>query len=92
MKYYSNIKIYYIIKLINSKVTFAEQYNQNGWSISFYKNGVIHNQNNCSVIICETNKNELYKEYVLFGKNYGNHSTFSSAKEWRRYCKLLAFL
>ena len=85
MKFYRyNINYFFHNNIIINNLT-AVYLNFYG-SISFYKNGLYHNDKNLSFI-----DNDGYKEFCLNGKIYSNNTNFTK-KTWRKFVKLKAFL
>ncbi len=85
MKFYRyNINYFFHNNIIINNLT-AVYLNYYG-SISFYKNGLYHNDKNLSFI-----DNDGYKEFCLNGKIYGNNTNFTKSS-WRKFAKLKAFL
>ena len=85
MKFYreNNKSIDYWNKTKANKLTFIYC---NRTDISFYKNGLCHNNKNAAYIYYNR-----YKEFRLNGKYYGNINEFTK-ESWRRFVKLQAFL
>jgi hypothetical protein len=58
----------------------------NSYIISFFKNGLLHNNKNTAYI-----RYSKYKDFYLNGKYYGDSIIFNK-KLWRKYIRLQAFL
>lgn len=83
---YKPVSIKFIIKLkfiIDNKLTaiISDPYN-----ISFYQNGLKHNDKNAANI-----KDRVSKTFCLDGKLYGYENDFTK-ESWRKFTKLKVFL
>jgi hypothetical protein len=84
MKFYiDKFNSYYWGKIYYGKL--ISIYQSTFKNILFYKYGIRHNIKNAAYI------NNVYKEFVLNDKYYGNQYTFTK-ESWRRFVKLQAFL
>lgn len=59
------------------------------YSFVFFKDGLRHNYKNAAYVNCINNN--VYKEFILHYKYYGNQSDFTK-QSWRRFVKLQTFL
>jgi hypothetical protein len=88
MKFYKDTNnTFYLNKITINKLTCIYCDNI---AIDFGKNGENHNARNAAYV----NYNGVYKQFILNGKYYGNHTKFTK-KSWRKFVrelKLQAFL
>jgi hypothetical protein len=84
MKFYNGTGNIYYWKLICDQKLTANYCNS--ISVTFYKNGQLHNAKNAAYIAFNG-----CKQFILNNKHYGTNYTFTK-ESWRKFIKLKAFL